>query len=467
MWLEYFATDVLISERRFIERTRQHPFMTVWFLVLALAAGWTILMLTDFVLKEGVEIQFVDGERIIFLVFLLFMTKSSFDFKFNSLKNQSLLHVIMQPRSLRSLLFGKLNRSLWYNLALVALAMVIMIGIALLWDMRLPFNAEHYLLVLALVVVASGIGTPLAIFGSLENNRTRIVGVWGTGLVITAVYISLISARTLGSLIIVASLIPLVFVGAVATDRYFLLAWNAQTVSKAGRVRTSNLDFPLIKEKKLSTLVAKEWTLRVREKDIFGSIMTVIFLAAGAVFLYRQLGPPSGFEGRYAAYVYPLAVSVMIFLAFVLECLIPGLAVLGRELPTLWIMKTLPVDPRKIFSAKVLSQITLTPLFIAAVILPLPIYLRFPLTHIIFIGVAAVASIFLYLAIGFWAGVKYPNLEQTMKGEPDIMTMYSFMMVCMFLSVFLIGGSAAILMLDAERTVHRHRTGGAGRDIHC
>ena len=176
--------------------------------------------------------------------------------------------------------------------------------------------------------------------------------------------------------------------------------------------------------------------------------MTVAFLAGGAFFLYRQLGPASNFEGDYAPYVYPLAVSVIIYLGFVLECLIPGLAVLGRELPTLWIMKSLPVDTRKLFGAKVLAQLILTPLFILVAMLPLPIYLRFPAHLVAFIAIAAVACVFLFMAIGFWAGVKYPNMEPTMKGEPEIINMYSFMMACMFLAIFLVGGAAAVLMLD-------------------
>jgi hypothetical protein len=449
MWLEYFAHDVIISERRLREKVRSHPFMTLWFVVLTVAAGWTILMLTDFILMEGVDIQFIDGPRIMFLLFLVFMTKSSFDFKYNSLKNQSLLHVIMQPRSVRSLLFAKLSREVWYNLALVALAMGIMIGIAAVWGLRVPLNAEYYVLLILLTLVASMIGTPLAIFGSVENNRTRWVGIWATGLIISAVYYALTGAELLGAIIIVASLLPIGLVGAVLTDKYFLLAWNVQTVSKAQRVKMSDLTFPVVKDAKMNTLLAKEWTLRLREKDVFGSLMTILFLGAGAFFLQRQLGPVSDFEGNYAPFVYPLAVSVIIYLAFILECMIPGLAVLGRELPTLWIMKTLPVDSRKMFGAKVLSQLMVTPLFILGAVLPLPIYMRFPVYLITFIAIAAVACVFLFMAVGFWAGVYYPNMEPTMKGEPEIINMYSFMMVCMFLSIFLIGGSAAILTLDA------------------
>ena len=43
--------------------------------------------------------------------------------------------------------------------------------------------------------------------------------------------------------------------------------------------------------------------------------------------------------------------------------------------------------------------------------------------------------VFLFTGFGVWFGAKYPNFDESNKGNPDIMTMYLFAMGCLILGM--------------------------------
>lgn len=50
--------------------------------------------------------------------------------------------------------------------------------------------------------------------------------------------------------------------------------------------------------------------------------------------------------------------------------------------------------------------------------------------------------------IGVWAAAKFPNFNESTKGAPDIITMYSMIMLTLILSVIFLGVPSALLEID-------------------
>ena len=56
--------------------------------------------------------------------------------------------------------------------------------------------------------------------------------------------------------------------------------------------------------------------------------------------------------------------------------------------------------------------------------------------------------VFAFTGIGTWFGARYPNFEEAMKGNPDIVTMYIYSMLCLLLGAIIVGLPFAVLLFD-------------------
>ena len=139
---------------------------------------------------------------------------------------------------------------------------------------------------------------------------------------------------------------------------------------------------------------------------------------------------------------------MVLFLGAVLEYVIPSLSFVGKESEKIWFLKSLPVSGKEIIMAKSYSQLLLMPVFVIMVALPLPLIIGLEMAYLLMFTLMGLAMSFFFLAIGVWAGARYPNMDPSVKGAPDIMTMYVMVMLCLLSSLVLFGVPAYIFMTD-------------------
>ncbi len=446
MWLWVFSVDILHSYRVLSDKARRHPIIAGWFIVLMVGSVWFLLRLIN--MMQNMELPLsLSASRLLFLIFLFFLTKSAVDERKNTVQNRSLLHIMMQPIDLREIMLAKFMRMIWYNLGLLALALGVFVCVLLLTPFSSPLNAVHTSTIIVLTLIASVLGLPLAIFGSLSGKK-RVLGLWVSSLPVSAVLIILERGSIFLAPVFLLITFSFALVIAIAPKSAFMEAWNTQSTAKASAHPPAAISFFGLKDVRLRSLAGREWLLRLREKDVLGSLLTVVFLFCAQIFIYRELGPIAGFHGPYAKYVYPSAVASLIYLAFTLECVIPGMSMIGKEQHTLWILRILPISGAEIAASKIIAQLALVPIFLAFVALPLPLFLHFPILLIFFCLFGALAMAFLFAAVGLWAGVRFPNFDPTVRGAPEVMSMYAIMMLCLILAAVVLGVPALVYLSD-------------------
>jgi hypothetical protein len=164
-------------------------------------------------------------------------------------------------------------------------------------------------------------------------------------------------------------------------------------------------------------------------------------------------------EGLYfgtARVVFPLLVGMGLFAVITLEPGISSLSGIGREGKNMWILKTAPFRGRLVAQAKILSNVAQSPMIVLGTALFSAYYLGYHtnikvvnytfLEIVAFSVMGALTMVFLFTGLGTWFGTKYPNLDESNKGYPDIMTMYLFAMCCLILGFLFLAGPFYLMM---------------------
>jgi len=146
--------------------------------------------------------------------------------------------------------------------------------------------------------------------------------------------------------------------------------------------------------------------------------------------------------------LYPLLIGMALYLGVVIQIVLPSLTLFSREGRKMWAIKVLPLDSEDIIWGKVLAMLFFSWTIVILIALPLPLVLGYNLGLILFSVISAIVMVISFSGIGVWASVKFPNYDESNDGAPDIITMYSILMLCLIVSVLLFSFPVTIFQID-------------------
>ncbi|MDG6221545.1 MAG: hypothetical protein QCI38_08900, partial [Candidatus Thermoplasmatota archaeon] len=196
-------------------------------------------------------------------------------------------------------------------------------------------------------------------------------------------------------------------------------------------------------------------------KEILGSTIAVGAVAFAILYAVGQLPAMEFIPWFLEAYMAPIVVGMGIFAGVLLE---PGLAALGafgKDGKAIWIIKNSPANPREIVKAKALGSLYTAPILgVGAGFIPV-VWVGYSISTGVFAAIMAISMSLFAVGIGIWLGARAPNFDPSMKGYPDVVTIYMYSMLCLvvclvstmapFLLMFqswVLGILAAILVAD-------------------
>ena len=176
----------------------------------------------------------------------------------------------------------------------------------------------------------------------------------------------------------------------------------------------------------------------LRRREGVGNAMTLAGLLVFAIYFYNEFKNFLIFPGFFLQYIPILVVGLALYLAIVSLGLIPALGAISRDGKSAWIFKTAPVEENDIIQGKVLAVLLMLPFIVLFVAIPIPLISGLTPISILFAAVGAVTMFFTAAGIGIWHGARNPNFDESTGNAPDVMTMYTFMLIILFVSVFLL-----------------------------
>ncbi len=450
--------------------------MAAWFAILMVTVTWFYLRIAEFIVAVGLpaDLQVTPG-MILLGIFFLFLSKASVDAYHNTLDNPALAFPLLQPVRRSSLILGRLLTLVWHNLLLLVVPLALAVALIGVYGMRIPVPVFFVVDLVVLEVLGVAAGFTLALFASRPTWGKKAAGAVAYAPILAGLWFVLID----GDLPPETAFPPLVALAAyglgaaVVSSRWLTEAWNFQTAA-SGRVRRRERARRVVPANgRLGAVLRKELTVSIRKREFIVSAVTTVLLGAAILVLWWRLGPLDELGPAYARRAYPFIVFISLYVATGVHCAIGGLGAVGKELDSLWVMRSVPVEGRTVIAGKAAALLATTPLILLAVALPLPILGGFGLGATLFIGISAVTLIFLNLAVGVWGGTRYPNFEKATGGLPDSITMYNVLLLILVLDALFVivpsvayegdpvlGILAAILAADLAayllvRAVHR------------
>jgi hypothetical protein len=462
-WYEVYSKDAVSTYRVLSKRISKHPFMTLWFILLMFAFTWIVLSMYAFTVEQGEEGIFTDIEpnTLLLIIFFIFLAKSVADTTRRVVQNKALVFYLSQPIQQRKILFGKFVSEIVFNLLIFETILWVGLTIIVAFGIPLSLDLWYFGYAFMFAIIGTSLGFSFSIFNALRPFRRRFavlaaeipffIAVYA---ITTDVYHSLSGwPMVLASFSLTILSLLLLFL----CQRVFLDSWTFGTSANEGAKKSVYDIFartPLVPKRlmdeRLRALIRRELAEKVRSGGIWGTVITVIAITYGTKYAIDTMADVDILQMSVGKYVYPLLVGMGIFAISTLEPGISSLSSVGREGKNLWILKTAPARGELIIKAKVLSNVAISPMIVLGTALFSAFYMSYYtnvklinynfLEVAIFSTLAAQTMIFLFVGLGIWFGTKFPNFDESNKGNPDIMTMYIFSMGCLFLGLLYLSG---------------------------
>ena len=460
-WYDVYSKDAISAYRVLKKRISKHPIMTIWFIVLMIGFAWIVLRMYDFSMEQGEEGIFTDVEpnTILLIIFFVFLAKSVADTTRRVVQNKDLVFFLSRPIKQRSVLFGKFISEQIFNVLVFETIVWVMTFVIVAFSINIKLDFWYVGYSFLLTIFGTSLGFSFSVFNGLRPFRRRFLIMIAEVPFFILVYTLLMEFyEPLGGWLLILFLIILVLISLLLLllcDKIFLDAWTFGTSANEGAKKSVYDIFsrsPLVPRRlmneRLRALVRRELAEEVRSGRFWGTLITVIAITWGTMYAIDSLAEVDIFNFRAGKYVYPLLVGMGIFAVSTLEPGLSSLSSVGREGKNLWILKTAPFGGKVVAQAKALSNVAISPLIVFGTAFVSTYYVSYHtglklvnyhfLEIAIFSALGAQTMIFLFTGFGMWFGTKYPNFDESNKGNPDIMTMYIFAMGCLFLGVLFI-----------------------------
>ena len=430
-----YQADIQSGFAIFAERTRKHPLMFIWFFILFLTAVWLIAaIITSSLSDPALVIGGFNVKWAYFSVFFIFFTLGALGTHFRLMRNPDLTLVLSSPISHRQVMLGKLMTTFWLNMGIYALGISSMLLVTWLSGMRQFIWLGLYVELTLLAMLGTIAGYLISVLGSVRPLARK-----GAFLLMGSMYLTSVwYALDLPYYPLCAML--LIMMGLASAEIYFSAAfflegWNAQTTVRAEYSRTEAQFFlGVLKRVPVSdgarAVAGKELLFNARTRENLGSVLTIFGIIAAEVGAIQTLGPRHDLKMQYARLVYPIVNAMAVYVGAILFCAVEGMTLLGKEAKSFWVVKSMPVRGSEVMKGKALSAF-LSAIFLLAVAVPVPWLIYHNPLYVLFSVAGTLSLIFTYLGIGLWVGATVPNFTTSFRGTPDIITLYSTMMLCL------------------------------------
>jgi hypothetical protein len=440
-WFDIYAIDALESARALKKRVKSHPLFTLWFFVLCLVFCWFMLRIYSISLEiEGGPLSDITPSNILLILFVVFFAKSVSDTQRRINQNKALVFNMSQPIGQNRVLYGKLFYQVAVSVWLFSAILGLIVAVTLGFDYNVPGDFWFVLISVLVVVFGTITGLVFAVFNVFPIKRRLALMMCLMPLFVVFYSILTYASFAGETLFLVMALLVIASLGEmVIANRVFLEAWNIGTHPGQG-IRRS-LYTPRDNGRKTvltrfmaqdsHVLLKREVTERFRSGQFLGMVITLVAITYGTIYAVNEFADTEAVEMRYGYLVKPLIVGMGIFAAALLEPGISTLASIGREGKNMWILRSSPIRGSTVLSTKAVASLVSVP-FIAfgPGIFP-SIFAGFNYDSTLFSAIAALTMVFLCTGVASWFSAKYPNFDESVKGYPDIMTLYMYAMVCL------------------------------------
>ncbi len=444
--------EVIKAYRVTKEKLSKNPVVAAWFLILLFAGVRMTLFVIDTLAEvEELLIQPSRGD-VLFTLFFVLMAKASTETSEDTFSNQTLQYYFTSPIKNLNILLSRLFKVFWYNLLLVGVVMSIITMIISIEDITLPTDRLFYPQLYSLIILAPIAGFNIALFSKQENLYVKVLLTLAFGQILTIVWLILQSSlNPTTQLIYTSIMIPITIMITLISTPLFKSAWVAGINGKNSRILRFHRkkDFlpgfiPTPVRKVAQAEILRRW----RNRQIPATIGVTALLSLGLLIIYHQLGPNPDIGFDVGKYFYPALIAMTAYTAVVIQSVIPSLTLFSRDGKRLWALRTTPVDFKGIVWGKGGSLLLFSPLTSAIVILPITFVLDYPIMFTLFALTAIFTMYFLFTGIGVWMGVMFPNFDETSRGAPDVIIMYTCLMLCLLGGALFLGLPTVILEID-------------------
>jgi hypothetical protein len=447
-----FQADIQSGSVAFGERVRKHPLMFIWFFLLFVTAMWLIAVVVHatILIPSALVVEF-DPTWAYYGIFFLFVVLAGIGSHFRMMRNTDLVHVLAQPVPFRSVLFGKFMTVFWLNMLIYTFGMGTELVIIQAFGLYPFITLQVFIQATLLVVAGTFVGFFISICGSLQPMPRKIFYLWLGSMFLTAVWFGLDMEFLPLSILLVVVIILAgadIFLGSA----FFLEGWNAQTTVRPtfgkGEAHLFVKAAKRLPASRTAKAVArKEFLFNARTRENLGSALTLVGIFVAELAAIQTLGPRDEIEIEFAFLVYPIVNAMAIYVGAVLFCTVEGLTLLGKESRGFWVVKHLPTKGRDIMEGKALAAL-LAALFVLVIAVPIPILVYWDPSVVAFSIIGTLALVFSFLGIGLWVGAVAPNFTSSFRGTPDVITLYSTMMICLVLGTILLFPPLIMFMQD-------------------
>ncbi len=434
------------------KKITKNPIVTAWFLIL-LFAGVRMTLFVIEVLAD-VEDLFIEPSRadILFALFFVLMAKASTETTEDTFNNQTLQYFFTSPVKNVHILLSRLFKVFWYNLLLVGVVMSIITMMVKLEGITLPTDHLFYPQLYSLMILAPITGFNISLFSKQESLILKILTLTVYGQILTAVWWILNSSSELSTQLMYTLLLtPISLIITLICTPLFKRAWVAGIKGKNSQILRFHRkkDFlPNFMPTCIRKVAQAEILRRIRNRQIPATVGVTAVLSIGLLFIFHQLGPDPDIGLDMGKYFYPALIAMTAYTVVVIHSVIPSLTLFSRDGKRLWALRTTSASPGSIVWGKGSSSLLFSPLTTIIVILPITIVLHYPTIFILFAVTATLTMYFLFTGIGVWMGIMFPNFDESTRGAPDVMIMYTSLMICLLSGGLFLALPTAILEID-------------------
>ena len=433
-----------------MKRLEKSRLYTVWSVAIMVTAFGAVAGLISFISGSEEIAGFpLDLNDVRFLFFLVFMGKSLLDTYHYLVERPASVFLLVQPFGSLSVVLGKLLSIAVFNLALLAFGLGTLAGMTLLHPgLYFVIPPDIILDLVLLSMLATLVGFTYAVLSGLSSWPRKLAAGAGFSPVMSLMYIVMGQMRlggweltqTLGALLVLA------LIGIPVSALFLLESWNTMTTSRsplhpARRNGAKGRTAELVNRRfgrAVATVYDSEVRTLMRKREGIGNAITLAGLLVFAIYFYREFRDFLGFSGFLLDIVPILVVGLALYLSVVSLGLVPALGAFSHDGKAAWVYRSVPVLETDIVKGKALAVLLMLPFVIACVAVPIPLVSGLGWVAILFSSVGGAAIFLSATGIGLWYGAKNPNFDESAGNAPDVMTMYTFMLVILFLGSFLL-----------------------------
>jgi hypothetical protein len=458
--LEIYFTDALTGYRNTLKRMNKNMLYSVWSMLVMLTAFAAVTGIIAFIARSGeIEGFPLDLNDVLFLFFLVFMGKSLLDTYHYLVERPASVFLLIQPFGSASIVIGKMLSIIVFNLTLLAFGLGVMTAMTFVHaSLYFAIPPDIVIDLILLSVLASVIGFTYAVLSGLRSYARKLLGAALFSPVMSLIYIVMGQLRITGWDLtqILGALAILSLIGIPISATMLLESWNTMTGSRSPLHKVRRGGKPgrtvLIVKRYFGAAISAVYDIEVRtllrKREGIGNAITLAGLLVFAVYFYSEFHTFMGFPHFLREIIPILVVGLALFLTVVSLSLVPALGAFSHDGKSAWVFKTVPVPEAEIVQGKALAVLLMLPLVILFVAIPIPLVTGLTPIAMLFTSIGATVMFFAATGIGIWHGARSPNFDESNGNAPDVMTMYTFMLLILFLSVFLLAPPLILAFSD-------------------